>query len=134
MAEDTRGPMYAALKQAGHVIAEPIASNTRAALPRGERTTGQLQGDVRVSVTRTGAGVRMGRKSVPYAGWVEFGGTRREPHATSREYVSSGRYLFPAAASVTPGAVEEYGRALEAVFDSSRVWTNTGSDPGSVHD
>lgn len=40
--------------------------------------------------------VGMGGSAVPYAGWVEFGGTRGRP------YVGSGRYLYPTALDAEP--------------------------------
>ena len=67
---------------------------TRCSLPQ---ASGRLAGDVRVTATRSGAAVRMGRGSLRYAGWVEFGGTRRVPHTSTRPYDTNGRYLFPAA-------------------------------------
>ena len=97
---------------------------------------GQLGGDIRVSATRTGAAVRMGRASIPYAGWVEFGGRRKSPHNSTRPFVKTGRYLFPAAndLGVGPLAAAAYSDAIARIFASSGVWTNTTNDGGSVHD
>ena len=132
MGADANGPLYAVLKRAAEGVAEPIAARTRADLPRGSRTSGALQGTVRMSATKTGASVRMGRASVPWAGWVEFGGGR--PDGSAREYRPGGRYMFPAAQNHAPQAAAAYGKALEQVMASTRVWTNTTSSPGSVHD
>lgn len=133
LANEFKGPAYDAIKAAGRAVATPIAARARAALPSGPRTDGTLQGDVRVSATKTGAGVRMGRKSVPYAGWVEFGGSR--PDGSVRAFVKDGRYLFPAAYGLAPQAAKAYSDALAKLFDSNNaIWTNTSADPGSVHD
>jgi hypothetical protein len=134
MTDDVSGPLYAAIKRAGLQVAEPVAAAVRARLPSGPRTTGRLQGDVRVGATRTGASVRMGRKTVPYAGWVEFGGTRKRPWPSERPFVKDGRYLFPAARDLSAQTAADYTAALQAVFDSPGVWTNTTTSPGAVHD
>ena len=129
---DVSGPLYAALKAAGREAAEPIAALTRSRLPRNERSSGRLHGNIRVSGTRTGAAVRMGQKSIPWAGWVEFGGSR--PDGSEREFVKGGRYLFPSAQTLATTAAASYSRSLTALFDRSAIWTNTGGDPGSVRD
>ena len=73
----------------------------------------------------------MGSKAVPWAGWVEFGGTRHRPWQSSREFVKDGRYLFPAARGLAQQTADLYSDALEHVFTSSGVWTNPGD---SAHD
>jgi hypothetical protein len=129
LAEDEQSALYAAIKQAGKDAAEPVAARARSAIPS---RTGRLAGTVRTSGTKTGATVRMGYKSVPYGGWLEFGGTR--PDGSSREYIATGRYLFPAASGLAPVSADLYARALSRVFSSSSSWTNTTNDPGAVHD
>ena len=133
---DQRGPLNKAMAQAGRIAAEPVAAATRSALPQGGRPgeqTGRLAGDVRVTATRSGAAVRMGRASIRYAGWVEFGGTRRAPHVSTRDYDPKGRYLFPNAVQLAARSARLYSDAVEQVF-VGYPWTNTGTDPGSVHD
>ena len=76
---------------AGRMAAEHTADLTRVRVPR---KTGRLAGSVFVAQRkgkRQRAGI--GRRIPPYAGWLEFGGTRGRP------YVSTGRYLWPAAQS-----------------------------------
>jgi hypothetical protein len=126
---DTSSALYEGIKAAGRLAAGPVASATRSALPR---VTGTLAGDVRTSGTRTGAAVRMGRAAVAYAGWIEFGGSL--PGGQARDYIPTGRYLFPAARSLSARAAADYSRALETVFNRSGIWTNTTSDGGQVHD
>jgi hypothetical protein len=129
LADDTKGPLYQAIKAAGRKVAAPVADRARQSLPAGDRTTGRLQRNVRVSATRTGAAVRMGSKAVPYAGWVEFGGTRRAPHESSRPYIPTGRYLFPAAYALAGKVAADYSSAIGDVLSSAKVWTNTGANP-----
>ena len=130
---DNTGLLYKALRQAGLTAAEPVAAVTRSTLPQSDRRgaiPGRLAGDVRVTASRSGAAVRMGRASLRYAGWVEFGGHRRAPHESSRDYSPRGRYLFPAALQMAPEAARLYAAATEKAV-SDFPWTNTGS---SVHD
>ena len=124
------GPLNKAFAQAGMSAAEPVASATRSALPQ---VSGELATTVRVSRARSGAGVRMGNASHPYAGWVEFGGIRKAPHETSRPYLAQGRYLFPAARRLASTALEIYDRALLSALQSFD-WTNETTNEGSVHD
>ena len=130
LTDDQQSALYAGIKAAGKSAAEPVAALTRASLPMGG--TGTLAGDVRTSGTKTGAAVRMGRASIAYAGWVEFGGNR--PDGSSREYRPGGRYLFPAAKSLAMTSGDLYSRAIGEVLNSERVWTNTTSEGEQVHD
>lgn len=134
LTDDVRSPLFKAIQAAGRVAAEPVAAATRSDLPRSDRHTpddGMLAGTVRTSGTRTGAAVRMGSRQVPWAGWVEFGGTRHQPFRSSRDYVKDGRYMFPAARGLAERSASLYSDALERVFASSGVWTNPGDQ---VHD
>jgi bacteriophage HK97-gp10 putative tail-component len=136
LAEDQASPLFEAMKAAGRQAAGPVADRARGTVPATDNTDhdGRLRGDIRVTATRTGAAVRMGRKTVPYAGWVEFGGTRKRPHTSSRDFVKGGRYLFPAAAGLAPVSAELYSAALAGVFGSGGVWTNTTTNPEAVRD
>jgi hypothetical protein len=125
-----RGPINAAFAKAGTAAAEPVAAVTRGALPR---VSGRLAGDVRVNATRSGGTIRMGRASIRYAGWVEFGGRRRAPHESSRDYTPLGRYLFPHARNLAPTSVQLYTKALQQALDGL-TWTNTTTDGSAVHD
>jgi hypothetical protein len=125
-----RGPINAALSQAGQRAAQPVADVARSRLPQ---TTGRLAGDVRVTGTRSGGTIRMGRASIRYAGWVEFGGHRRAPHESARDYTPQGRYLFPAARGMAPQVVALYTAALQQSLDGL-PWTNSTTDGAAVHD
>jgi hypothetical protein len=125
-----RGPVNAMLRQAGLQAAQPVADVARSAVPT---VSGTLAGDVRANATRSGATVRMGRARINYAGWVEFGGRRRRPHDSEREYLPNGRYLFPAARQLAATVPALYSDALEAAFNNLD-WTNSTTDGGAVHD
>src|SRR5215471_18611575 len=119
LTDDVKSPLYAAIKAAGKGAVEPVASAVRGDLPH---DTGTLAGSVRTSGTRTGGAVRMGRATVPYAGWIDFGGSR--PDGSERSYVPDGRYLFPAARGLQSVAADRYSAALDQVFASNGIWTN----------
>ena len=58
---EANGPLLKALQAAARAAVEPVAEATRSALPQ---DSGRLAGDVRVTATRTGAAVRLGRTSI----------------------------------------------------------------------
>jgi hypothetical protein len=79
-----------AVARAAGPFAERVADTVRSRVPH---LTGQLAGSVEAgdddeggpgSIVALGGGV-------PYAGWIEFGGSRGRP------YVPEGRYLYPTA-------------------------------------
>ena len=117
------GPLNKALAAAGKTAAEPVAAATREAVPH---SSGGLEGTVRVSGTKSGVSVRMGSKAVPYAGPVDFGGWPGE-----REYVASGRFLFPAAQGLAESVVGLYTAATQKALDAF-AWTNEGTS--TAHD
>lgn len=83
------------------------AAGTAAGMAKGRvpRLTGRLAGSISAKLVNDRAHLQYG--NVPYAGWIEFGGTR------GRAYVPTGRYLYPAAK-----AVEELAqRAAEQAAD-----------------
>jgi hypothetical protein len=129
LAADT-GPLNKAMADAGRRAVEPIAVFARSTLPQ---VSGRLAGDVRVTASRSGAAVRMGRASIRYAGWVEFGGHRMVPWESQRDYQPLGRYLFPAARQLAAVAAADYSAAVTAALNGFD-WTNSHADPGSVHD
>lgn len=119
------GPLNRALSDAGRQAAEPIAERVRSTLPT---DTGTLAGDVRVTASRTGAAVRVGRASIPYAGAVDFGG-----YPEGRPYQGSGRYLFPAAGDLASTAAELYADGTQKAIDAF-AWSNMTTNPEGVHD
>jgi hypothetical protein len=81
--------------------AEQVAGTTRGAVPV---RSGRLAGSVRVAQEPAGARVEMG---APYAGWIEYGGTRGRP------YVAAGRYLGPASKDADRKIVAQAERDIQ---------------------
>jgi hypothetical protein len=119
------GELSAAMRKAGGAAAAPVAEAARGAVPV---DSGRLSGDIRVNASRTGATVRMGRASVPYAGPVDFGG-----YPGDREYLAGGRYLFPAAQGLAGTVADRYSTEIQRALDGLD-WTNSTSDGAAVHD
>jgi hypothetical protein len=112
-----RDMMGKVMVDAGLAISTPAARAIAAAVPH---RSGRLAGSVRPSKIRTGAAVRTGKRAVPYAGPVEFGG-----YPGRRPYVPTGRYIFPTAASFTSGAAERYATEINRGLNQFN-WTFTG--------
>jgi len=72
-------------RDAARDTATAVAARARAAVPH---RSGRLAGSVGVDTDGDGAAVVA---TAPYAGWIEYGGSRGRP------YVSGGRYFGPAA-------------------------------------
>jgi hypothetical protein len=125
------GPLTAQLKDAARQAAQPVVVAVVAELPQVDtplHSAGTLAGDVRITATKTGAAVRMGRSSIPYAGPVDFGGWPE-----GREYKAEGRYLYPAAEQHAAAIAGLYSAAAQRALDSYR-WQNTTTEGASVHD
>lgn len=122
LADPRAGDLAAALAQAGRQAAQPVADAVRSAYPS---KSGRLAGSVRVTGSRSGAAVRVGRKNVAYAGPVDFGG-----YPGDRPYIASGRYLYPAMLAQQTQVVAAYQQAVTAAVNQFD-WTNTGT---AAHD
>ena len=84
-------------------VASTVGAAVRARVPH---RSGRLASSVEASASAEGARVGIGG-GVPYAGWIEFGGTRGRP------YVAQGRYLFPSALDAEPLLTVAGGAAAE---------------------
>lgn len=97
-------------------IAERLAARVRAKMPR---RSGRAAGSVRGGATMRTAYVEHGKSSVPYVGWLDFGGTLRPAggrHNTiHRPVVDGGRYLYPTVAEHRDDTL----RAAEQAFDKA---------------
>jgi hypothetical protein len=127
------GPIDKAMSAAGMKAVAPVAALTRGALPQ---QSGRLAATVRQRAIRTGGEVDLGDTGTRYGGWIEFGGWRRAPHESYRDYDSRGRFLFPSGlAALSEAAVTaDYVKAIQGASDGY-AWTNRGdAAAGSIHD
>ena len=86
---DQLGPAVAAK---GQTLGEQLAGRVRGKVPV---LTGALADTAESTATPEGFTLQLGG-DLPYAGWIEFGGSRGRP------YVSEGRYLYPTAQEGEP--------------------------------
>ena len=95
-------------------VAEQTANMVRAKVPR---LTGRLAASVTTSggMFSEGATVGLGGLGVPYAGWIEFGGSRGRP------MVREGRYLFPTAED-NKGVAERAAEASAKAQIRRQIW------------
>lgn len=94
-----------AVEVTAEAISRRVASQTQAKVPV---LTGTLAASVDITDEPDGAGVSIG-EGLPYAGWIEFGGSRGRP------LVPEGRYLYPTALA----AEGDYARLAEEVADAT---------------
>lgn len=82
-------------------IVQNKAANTVAdrARPRVARLSGQAQRSVKASSTRTLSRVKGGGTKQPYYPWLEFGGRVGKRRSIKREFIKSGRYIYPSYAA-----------------------------------
>ncbi len=92
--------------------AQSLVPVVRSRMPK---VSGALAASVMASSDNRGVSVDA---DTPYAGWIEFGGTRGRP------YVDSGRYLTP----VVTRAASRFGRAINTSLTKTTKgfpWTHT---------
>jgi hypothetical protein len=116
------GALDNSLSQAGRTVLEPVAAQTRSSYPS---VSGTLASSVTLTTSRSGAAVRI---EAIYAGPVDFGGW-----PPGRDYVASGRYLFPAGEQIDAAGPDAYGAATQRALGGF-AWTNTTTNAESVHD
>jgi hypothetical protein len=119
------------LTRANKALAKVAEADIREAVPS---KSGKWRGAIKGGATRTAAKVVWGRASVPYAPWIEFGGTvawkgrggmTRANIAThgivrtvaymsiKRPRVASGRYVYPTAEANAEKYLEVYTDLLD---------------------
>jgi len=86
-------------------------SMVQAAVPR---VKGWLAASVNVAPIENRFDVSIGDDRTPYAGWIEFGGTRGRP------YMPEGRYLYPIAMAAQGSVKHEMERATKQTIRGFR--------------
>lgn len=81
------------LRLVGNEAADLLISKTRPLIPH---RTGTAAKSLRAQSTRTSARVSVGGARAEYYPWLDFGGEGRRPGRPGhRDFVKSGRYLYP---------------------------------------
>lgn len=86
------------------------------ARPHVPRRTGRAAATYRARSTRTAARVAIGGAKAPYVPWLDFGGTA---NTAKRQFIKSGRYLFPALERKRPEVLAALERAVVAVVEGA---------------
>lgn len=90
--------------------AEIVASDARGDVPV---LTGRASRSVKAGTSGAKAVIRGGTKTVPYYGWLDFGGTiAPRGTAITRTELKRGRFIYPAIARKLPVAVEYLQRNI----------------------
>lgn len=99
-------------------IGDKVADRARQRMPK---RTGRAAGSVKAGVSGNTAYVQTGKKTVPWASWLDFGGTLRPTgrrfNTQTRPRIKGGRYVFPAIEEMKPQTERE---ALEAFEETAR--------------
>lgn len=94
-------------KAAASVVAEDAAM-------RAPVLTGRLRKSIRALGQARSSTVAEGSAKVPYAGFIDFGGTIK-PQGIMRPFIKTGRILFPALAAKTPQVMDIYERKINEI-------------------
>jgi hypothetical protein len=100
------------VKAAARDAADIVAREASRRVPH---RSGRLAASIRAGGQARGAVVRAGGARVPYAGWIEFGGTHRVRGRgrASRPYVAGGRYIRPSARDKEKQVIAAFERGIE---------------------
>lgn len=102
------------LKRAANTTVRPAVSR------RVPKRSGSAAGSVRAVSRGNTVQIVAGSRSVPYFGWLDFGGTLRpvgKRHNTiKRPKVKGGRYMYPGVAESSGELVDAAGHAVDRVL------------------
>ena len=108
-------------------VADPVAALVKARVPV---RSGRWRKAIRGGATQRVAYVQWGRASVPYAGWMEFGGGIPNKRSGKRKagkpfryrtFVQEGRYVRPTVGDESARAGDAAEKALLEVMASAKL-------------
>lgn len=103
-------------------IGERIATRARSGMPR---RSGRAAGSVKSGVSGNRAYVQIGKAAVPYAPWLDFGGTLRPTggrrNTIVRPKVQGGRYLYPAIEAMRTQTEHAASQAFDEAAREARL-------------
>lgn len=100
--------------QAGKRAADMLTPLIRGRVPA---RSGRAGGSVRAVTVQGGGGVRAGGAKAPYYPWLDFGGRVGRRHATVREFIPQGRYVYPTFDAHRQDVVDVYAREIAALLE-----------------
>jgi len=105
-------------------VADPVAEKVKSRVPV---RSGRWLKAIRGGATQRTAYVQWGRASVPYAGWMEFGGgipnkrNRTGRARVRRPFVAEGRYVHPVVSAESVRAGNAAEKAMLEVMVSAKL-------------
>lgn len=102
------------LKQAHKRAAEAVAEDARKRVPV---LTGRMKASIRAAGQAGGAVIRGGSKSVPYFGFIDFGGNTGIDKSVVRPFLPKGRVLYPAIDAQQKEVVSIFDREIEQLLN-----------------
>lgn len=82
-----------------------------------EVDTGRAQRSIRATSTRTESRITGGGARVPYYPWLDFGGRVGPADSVEREFIKSGRYIYPGYAVNASRVEQDLAEALIDLVD-----------------
>ncbi len=110
------GESQKALRVALNKAVEAIADDARSRVPT---RTGKARASIRATSSQREARVSAGKKSVPYYGWLDYGGTTGIGGSVQRPFRKAGRYLYPAYADQREDMLKTLSREITAVAEQA---------------
>lgn len=109
-------------------VADPVAQTIRGNVPV---KSGRWKRSIKPGATAKGAHITWGRSTVPYAGWMEFGGRRAGGPGGSavavRTRTPDGRYVWPEVGRARGQAEETAQQILQDTFRQARLDLRSGA-------
>lgn len=85
------------------------------ARPRIPRRSGKAAGSLKTKSTRTAVRVAFGGPKAPYYPWLDFGGRTGRRKSVVREFITDGRYVYPAYYQRRPDIIVAMQEGIERV-------------------
>ena len=110
------GELPKLLRLAMNKAAGVVVDYGQAKIPK---RTGRAAATIKARSTRTAVRVVEGGPRAPYVPWLDFGGRTGRRKATVREFITSGRYLYPALTDKRAEIERALEDALREVADAA---------------
>lgn len=106
-----------AMREANKKAADEVV---KVALPLAGRAfrsrSGRARGSIKALASQRDARVKGGSSSVPYFGWLDFGGRVGHRDTAHRPFLREGRILRPAVKQARPRVLAEYEKSVGALL------------------
>jgi len=80
--------------------------------PKVPSRTGAARGSLKAASSQSESRISAGGRRAPYYPWLDFGGATGRKKATKRDFLKSGRYIFPTVAAMQDEIQDAMGKAV----------------------